>query len=147
MHNKTGDTTGQSGYEMIRDKQGNPINAAALAYLGDAVFELQVRLRLVRSGQYNLRGMHRAAVDTVRAGAQAQALAKLRPVLTAAEADVVRMGRNAKTSVPRSASVVEYRLSTGFEALLGYLYLRGESQRLEELLDLALAQGDEEDED
>lgn len=135
----------QQGPLMIRDKRGNPINAAALAYLGDAVFEMQVRKRLVTSGRYNLRGMHKVAVDTVRAKAQAEALNRLRPVLTEAEAEIVRMGRNAKTSVPRSASVAEYRHSTGFEALIGYLFLLGDMARLQELLDVALVEGDEDD--
>ena len=60
---------------------------------------------------------------------------------------MVRMGRNTKTSVPRSASVSEYRLSTGFEALVGYLYLSGNERRLQELMNLVWEEGDRQDED
>ncbi|NLV91593.1 MAG: ribonuclease III [Firmicutes bacterium] len=146
--NVTGDdNNNQQPFPVILDELGKPIGAAALAYLGDAVFELQVRKRLVTCGQYNLNGMHKAAVDTVSASAQAAALARLSPVLTPQEVAVVRMGRNTKTSVPRSASVSEYRLSTGFEALVGYLYLSGNERRLQELMNLVWEEGDRQDED
>lgn len=127
-----------SGF-IVRDNLGNPISAAMLAYIGDAVYELWVRKCLVMSGKTNLREAHNQAVRRVKAHAQAETLAKLEPFLTAMEREVVRMGRNTKSTVPRSASVVDYRYSTGFEALLGYLYLKGDQARLEELLRISEA--------
>jgi len=121
---------------IIRDNLGNPIHPTMLAYVGDAVYELWVRKHLVISGKANLRETHNQTVRRVKAHAQAETLAKLRPYLTDAELEVVRMGRNTKTTVPRSASVTDYRYSTAFEALIGYLYLKGDESRLEELLEI-----------
>ncbi|MNK52853.1 Mini-ribonuclease 3 [compost metagenome] len=105
-----------------------------LAYLGDAVYELHVRKRLLTEA-IPVEQLHRAKVSKVKASAQAAALRELMPSLTAAEADVVRRARNLKTAVPRSASVAEYRYSTAFEALIGHLYLNQEFSRLEAILE------------
>lgn len=107
----------------------------ALAYIGDAVYELYVRLILTSQGTGKMKDLHRRAVSFVKAGTQAQFLKELEPWLSKKEADIVRWGRNAKSGhVPKSAGVLEYRYSTGFEALLGYLYLKGYERRLGEIL-------------
>ena len=107
----------------------------ALAYVGDAVYELYVRLLLVAQGSNKMKDLHRQAVSYVKAGTQAAFLRELEPMLTQEELDVVRWGRNAKSGhVPKSADVVEYRHSTGFEALIGYLYLKGSEERLLQIL-------------
>lgn len=113
----------------------------ALAYIGDAVYELWVRARLVAAGGSALkpRDLHREALGWVRAEAQAAALEALRPLLSAAEADIVRRARNQRPGHPVAAGQAAYRLSTGLEALCGYLYLRGDEQRLEQLLTAASA--------
>ena len=106
-----------------------------LAYIGDAVFELYVRLRLITQLQ-TMNQLHEHAVRHVKAASQSEFLAILQPHLTEDEERIMRRGRNAKETVPRRANPVEYRRSTGFEALLGYLYLTGKNQRLKELLAL-----------
>ena len=105
-----------------------------LAYVGDAVFELLVRLNLLEHGAVPVRQLHRLATRYTRASGQAEALYRLEPVLSAEEADIVRRGRNIKTRVPKSAEMSAYRRATGLEALFGYLYLKGEHARLHELI-------------
>lgn len=106
------------------------LHPLVLAYIGDAFFNLYVRTRLLRYEQNKVRVLHGHGSKMVSATLQAHALKKLEPQLSEAELDVVRRGRNAKSTVPKSASVSDYRYSTGFEALLGCLYLNGEEDRL-----------------
>ncbi|MNY27330.1 Mini-ribonuclease 3 [compost metagenome] len=101
--------------------------------MGDAVYELHVRSRLM-TADVPVERLHAAKVSRVRASAQAEALRALLPSLSELEADVVRRARNLKSNVPKNASVADYRHSTAFEALLGMLYLRGEGERLSEIL-------------
>lgn len=107
-----------------------------LAYLGDTVYDLYVRRRLVITGG-RMKDLHRAAVSQVRASAQSEALSRVEDMLTEEEQGVVRRARNAKQSVPKSATPGEYHRATAFEALLGYLYLTGRMERLEEILTTA----------
>ena len=107
-----------------------------LAYLGDTVYDLYVRRRLVVTGG-RMKDLHRAAVSQVRASAQSEALARVEDLLTEEEQGVVRRARNAKQSVPKSATPGEYHRATAFEALLGFLYLLGRTERLEEILSTA----------
>jgi len=108
-----------------------------LAYIGDAFFSLFVRTKLLHFEQSKVRVLHNHGARMVSATLQAQALKKLEPDLSESELDIVRRGRNAKSAVPKSASVGDYRSSTGFEALLGYLYLNKNEARLEQLAELA----------
>jgi ribonuclease-3 family protein len=111
------------------------LSPLVLAYIGDAVFELYIRLRL--SSRYRtVHQLHEHAVRYVAAASQSEFLAVLQPHLTEKEALSMRRGRNAKGKVPRHVDLAAYRRSTGFEALLGYLYLTGETERLQALLDL-----------
>ena len=107
-----------------------------LAYLGDAVYTLRCRLRALEGGG-KLDAAHREVTGRVRASAQAAALRRLWPSLTEEERDAARRGRNAHPhhAQPKSATTEEYALSTGFEALLGYLYLSGRTERLDELME------------
>lgn len=114
--------------------------AGVLAYIGDAVYELYVRTCLVRGGRRDLDELHREATMRVNAKAQARTLAQLDAFLLADELEVARRARNAHTGRgPRGAAVLDYRHSTGFEAVLGYLYLLGREERLREVLEKALA--------
>jgi ribonuclease-3 family protein len=117
---------------------------AVLAYVGDAAYELYVRLHLVeRLGRS--RDLQNAAVALVRASAQSRLLGVLEPELTEEERAIVRRGRNAGAGqVPRSASMIDYRRATAFECLLGHLLLTGQEERLLWLLDRALAEPPEE---
>jgi ribonuclease-3 family protein len=120
--------------ERRTKEQARNVNAIALAFLGDSVYEALVRRRIVLSG-VNTRKLHAMSVEKVRASYQADCARLLseHSLLSEEEADVLRRGRNAKSPVPKSASVGDYRLATGLEALFGYLSLIGEQERIEEL--------------
>lgn len=110
------------------------MNGIALAYIGDCVIELEVRRRLLSLGMYDSAALNRNALLYVTARAQSAAFEKIEGMLTQEELAYYKRGRNAHTSkTPKSASALEYRRSTGFEALFGYLYLSNEQKRVEEL--------------
>lgn len=110
------------------------ISTAALAYLGDSVIELCVRNLLVTRGVSSAKNLNSTALKFVKAEAQANAVMKILPILTEEENAAYRRGRNiGHTNVPKSATVGQYRLATGFEALFGYLYLTEQRERANEL--------------
>lgn len=115
------------------------VSTLGLAHIGDAVFELMVRSWLVLHGKATNRGLHRATVGYVAAPAQAAMAEKILPVLTEEEADVFRRGRNTSPhSVPKAASRSQYQTATAVEALFGWLWLKGEKDRLNELFGLMM---------
>lgn len=117
------------------------MSPVALAFVGDAVLELLVRARLVGSTRLQPNRLHTVATHYVSAHAQCRELEILEPLLTEAEANVLRRGKNAsKASVAKHATVQEYRASTGLECLLGWLYLRGENDRIQQLFDAVWAE-------
>jgi ribonuclease-3 family protein len=107
--------------------------ALLLAYVGDAVFELSARLYVLQHGAGRLKDIHQATVLMVRAAGQADFLRRIEPLLNEEEQAVVRRGRNTKGQPPKNADVLAYRKSTGLEALWGYLFLTGQTVRLETL--------------
>ena len=108
----------------------------ALAFVGDAVLELLVRARLVGTTRLQPNQLHTSATRYVSARAQSRELEILEPLLAEAEANVLRRGKNAsKASVAKHATVQEYRASTGLECLLGWLYLQGRLDRVQQLFD------------
>lgn len=111
--------------------------ALVLAYIGDAYFTLYVRTRLLGYEQNKVRVLHTFDAKIVSAVMQSKAIKAFEAELTPEEADVLRRGRNAKSTVPKSASISEYRYATGFEALVGYLYLKKQQDRLSEIVDKA----------
>ena len=115
------------------------LNPLQMAYVGDTVHDLYVRSMLLSRGM-TVGRMHRQAVRMVSAGAQARMLERIEPELTQEEADIARRGRNsqAKHAAPRHADPADYAHATALEALWGYLYLSGQTQRLDELMRLAL---------
>ena len=123
------------------------ISSIGLAHMGDAVFELLVRSWLCAHGGATGRGMHKAAVRLVCAESQAEKAERIKPLLTEEEQSVFRRGRNAQVhTVPHHASRAQYGEATALEALLGWLYLRGELERIEALFQEMMkeeeAQGD-----
>lgn len=116
------------------------INTTALAFLGDAVYEVFIRKYVMETGQQNADRLHRAAVRYVRADGQARALKALMDgFLSEEELRLVKRARNHKTaSKARSADAVTYKLATAFEALVGFLYLDGQEARLEEIIEYAV---------
>lgn len=111
------------------------LNPLQLAFIGDAVYALRIRLKAVSSGQ-GMRAVHRLTTAYVCAASQAKALAAIMGGLTEPELEQVKRGRNAHAHhpAPRSATSAEYAASTGFETLIGYLYLTGQSERIDELI-------------
>ena len=119
------------------------MSSLGLAHLGDSVFEVMVRSWICLSGKAKVKDLHRATVKYVAAPAQAARMERILPILTEEEHDVFRRGRNtAPHSVPKAASRGEYQTATGFEALFGWLYLQGRTDRLNELFALMM-EGDE----
>lgn len=112
------------------------IHPVELAYIGDAVFSLYVRMRLLPVSSH-VQVLHDLASRMVSAVMQAKAMDDMEEagILTEEEAQIARRGRNTKSTVPKSASVREYRQGTAFEALMGYLYLTDRKDRLQELMD------------
>lgn len=109
------------------------------AYIGDAYFHLYVRTRLLKI-THKIDKLHDLSAKIVSATFQADAYKKIEKFLTDEEKDIFRRGRNAKSHAPRVATVQEYHASTGFEALLGELYLKNNFARLEEICELALTE-------
>lgn len=130
------DTAGNPA-ARIADIDAGRLPPLVLAYIGDAVFNLYVRTRLLNFEQNKVRILHNFGARMVSATLQAYALRQLEAGLDEKELDIVRRGRNAKSTVPKSASVSDYRSSTGFEALLGFLQLSGDHARLEALAEEA----------
>lgn len=123
---------------MIK-KQADPtqISSLALAYMGDAIIEVYVREAVIAGGAAKPHLLHAIAVDYVSARAQSRFLHELMEegFLTEDELGIVRRGRNAKShSVPRNTDVQTYNFSTGFEALIGYLYFIGSEERIEGIM-------------
>ena len=113
------------------------MSTAALAYLGDSVIELCVRELLVTRGVSSAKNLNSTALRFVKAEAQADAIIKILPILSDEENAAYRRGRNiGHTNVPKSATVGQYRLATGFEALFGYLHLTNQKERINELFSL-----------
>ena len=110
----------------------------ALAFVGDSVFDLYVR-EYVRASGLNTHMLHREAVKFVSAHAQAEAFIAIEAQLTPQEEYIYRRGRNTKpTTVPKNAGVKDYRSATGLETLVGYLFLTGQLERLDELMERIL---------
>ncbi len=113
------------------------INPVVLAFLGDAVYTLWVREKLVCSGAGKASDFQRAAAKIVSARGQSAFLERVLPLLTEEEEEVFRRGRNAKKPTKsKHATPAEYNRSTGFEAVIGFLHLTGKTARIEELLSL-----------
>lgn len=122
------DTTRIAGY-----------NALQLAYIGDTVYDLFVRTHLLEQCDQKAGALHRQAIGLVCAAAQAEALKHLEPHLEDRERDVVRRGRNAHAQhAPRNVDRKVYAQATALEALIGYLYLIGEDERLTHLMRMAI---------
>lgn len=111
-------------------------NPLVLAYIGDSVYDTFIRTMLVSGGSIQVDKLHKRAIKFVQAKAQAEITEQLQHILTEDELDIIRRGRNTKSNnVPKNADVNDYRYATGFEALVGYLYLIGNTARLMEIFE------------
>ena len=110
------------------------ISSIGLAHMGDAVFEVLVRTGLCAHGKATGKGLHRSTVALVRAESQAEKAERILPMLTEDELAVFKRGRNAQVhSIPAHASRAQYSEATALEALLGWLWLQGRTERINEL--------------
>ncbi|MBQ8394964.1 MAG: ribonuclease III [Clostridia bacterium] len=124
--------------EILSEREALQISPVTLAFVGDAVYSLYVRERLTVEQGGKAADLQRVSSKVVSAQGQSVFLEKLMPLFTEAEADVFRRGKNAKKATKsKSASNLEYSRSTGFESVLGYLYLTGQTARITELLSQA----------
>ena len=130
-------STARNAFPVRDTRELNPLQ---MAYIGDTVHDLYVRSMLVSRGM-TVGKMHKEAVKMVSAFAQARMLEAIEQELTQEEADVARRGRNsqAKHAAPKNADPADYAHATGLEALIGYLYLSGQLERLDTLEKLALS--------
>lgn len=140
MDNAFGETVGEGPPpKKYTDTPTEQLHPLVLAYVGDAYFTLYVRTQLLSYEQNKVRVLHTFGSKIVSATMQAIAYKSLEGELTDQEKSIARRGRNAKSTVPKSATVGDYRNSTGFESLVGYLYLSKNAERLSEIVERAFA--------
>ena len=128
-------------YEHLHLNRVNPgeYSPLTLAYIGDAVYELIIRTRVINQGSVQVNKMHKKSASLVKAETQAALIRVLEPQLTEEEHRIYKRGRNAKSaSMAKHATMQDYRMATGFEALAGYLYLSERHARLFELVEAGL---------
>ena len=122
----------QVGGEIADIRTYSPL---ALAYIGDGIYDLVIRTLIVRHGSCQPNKLHKRTSSLVKASAQSALIDKLMDKLTEEELAVYKRGRNAKSyTMAKNATMKDYRKATGFEALMGYLYLQGETERLVSLV-------------
>lgn len=122
-------------FTTIGTEKARNISPVTLAFVGDAVYSLYVREKLVLSTDYGTAQLQKLTSSEVSAHGQSELLEKIIPLMTEEEVAIFKRGRNAKKSTKsKNASVAEYNRSTGLEAVLGYLYLTGQYSRISELL-------------
>lgn len=125
-------------FDSFKKKEKEEVNLMSplvWAYVGDAVYELYIRTYLTSTTKLNPHRLHIESIKYVKAAAQAHILESLMPELTEEEQNIVRRARNTQNHhLPKNANVTEYMYSTAFEGLIGYLYLTGQNDRLEEIL-------------
>ena len=118
-----------------KDIKVDTLSPLTLAFTGDAVFSLFIREMLVCQANRPVGELHKLSVNWVKAEAQSKGMHAILPLLTEKETEIFKRGRNAHTShTPKNQSGCDYHYATGFEALVGYLYLKGEEERLKLLL-------------
>lgn len=124
------------GMKEVDPKMSSPL---VLAYIGDCVFDLIIKMRVAAAGNRQVQKLHEETSHYVQASAQSYMMRAMQDHLTEEEHSVYRRGRNARSVSPaKNQSITDYRRATGFEALLGYLYLSGEYERLTELVRIGL---------
>ena len=119
-------------------KEAKQINTTALAYLGDAVYEVRIRTLMMKNGSENVDKLHQMSVKYVRAESQAYAIKLLVDQLNEEEKQIVKRARNKKiASKPKNLDPITYKLATAFEALIGYVYLNEDIERLDDIIKMS----------
>ena len=125
----------------LKHVEAGEYSPLALAYIGDAVYELAIRTLVMNRGNMQVNKMHKKSASLVKAQTQAELIKILEPELTPLEHAAYKRGRNAKSvTMAKHATMKDYRMATGFEALMGYLYLTEQFDRMAELLGKGLEQ-------
>ena len=115
------------------------LSPLSLAYIGDAVYELYVRTHIMKDENLPVNKLHKTATGYVKAKAQSDAIHNIEDRLTEQEIAVFKRGRNAHSHTSaKNADIVDYRHATGFEALIGYLYMTGNKERLNQVLEMSV---------
>lgn len=126
--------------DRISENVLKTLSPTALSFIGDSVYELQIRLRTLEKGNRRAAKLNSEKVSKVNAKAQAEIMEKISVLLTEEEKSVYRRGKNAKQrSTAKNQSMADYHKASGFEALMGYLYLKGEDDRIALLIDTGLS--------
>ena len=140
----------EKGLDRLRERFGlentdiRAYSPLTLAYIGDGIYELIIRTILVEKGNTQVNKLHQRASRLVKASAQSQMIQTLTPHLTEEELSVFRRGRNAKSfTMAKNATMSDYRRATGFEALMGYLYLTEQWERMLELIRIGIQEGEQ----
>lgn len=124
---------------MLKKEEVIQMSPLVWAYMGDAVYEKFVREYVIRQGLCKNGLLHKKSIKYVSANGQVKILKRIEENLTEEELDVVRRGRNSNPhSHAKNADIVDYKYATGFEALIGYLYLTEQTERLEEILNMCV---------
>lgn len=125
---------------LFSESELNPheYNPLALAYIGDTVYDLFIRTKVLEKGNRHVTDMHKESVRYVNAHSQCISARSIESILTEEEIHVLKWGRNAKSNTsPKNADIVDYRTATGFETLLGFLYLKNDYDRLAYIMNAA----------
>ena len=131
----------------LEDTDIRTYSPLTLAYIGDAIYELVIRTILVEKGNTQVNKLHQRASKLVKASAQSEIIEKLKPYLTEEEMGIFKRGRNAKSfTMAKNASMSDYRRATGFEALMGHLYLTEQWDRMLELIKIGITGGEKDGE-
>lgn len=124
---------------MIKKEDVIQMSPLVWAYMGDAVYEKYIREYVIRQGLCKNGLLHKKSIKYVSANGQVKILRKIEEKLTEEELDIVRRGRNSNPhSHAKNADIVDYKYATGFEALIGYLYLTDQKDRLDEILKMCI---------
>lgn len=123
----------------ISKQDAHLLNAQVLAFVGDSVHTLYIRTKLSKNSTTKSKDLHKSTIEFVRASGQSEVIEKLVNIFNEDELTIYKRARNYKThSQAKNASVAEYKRATGFEAVLGYLYLTGQTERLNQILEFSV---------
>ena len=131
-------------FNSMEEKEARLLNPQVLAFVGDGVYSLYIRQKIVLENNLQGKDLHLQVINFVKAAGQSNFIDKLLPVLTDTEMAVFKRARNHKTlSQSKNANIIDYKRATGLEALLGYLYLIGNEKRLNEILAMSIGEKNE----
>jgi len=125
----------QNQLSMMDENAIRQISPLKLAYVGDTIYESYIRIYIINKIKGSVNQYHKLSVQYVKASAQAHIVKGLREFFTEEETGIIKRGRNQKSgTVPKNANVGDYRWATGFEALIGHLFILGKNDRIEEIV-------------